>query len=514
MKSDSMSNSENNKRIAKNTLMLYFRLLITMVVSLYTSRIVLNTLGISDFGIYNIVGGVVILFAFLNQAMSNATQRFLNFEIGKKDFEQLKKVFSASITIHVSIAIIVLVLSETIGLWFVNTQLNLPAERMDAVNWVYQFTILTFIINIIRVPYNAIIIAHEQMSFYAYVSIIEVLLKLSVVFLLQYLGYDKLKLYGVLISAVAIIVISVYKIYCNKKFESSRYSFFWDASIYKQLGSYSGWSLFGGIAAVGAQQGLNILLNIFWGVAVNAAMGIAAQVSSAVYSFTSSFQKAFNPQIVKSYASNDRTYFMSLIFQASRFSYYLVLFLALPILINTTFILEVWLQIVPEYSASFCRLIILYLLIDAIWAPLWMSVEATGVIRNYQILLGSLILLNIPLTYIFLKLGFPPECGLFIRVVINLITFFATILYLRPRIDFPARQYIREVILPVSLVTLMALPLPLIVNQYFSNWGGFIVTTITAVLSTLLCIYVVGIKKNEREFLNRLILNKIMQWNQ
>jgi len=494
--------------------MLYFRMFITMGVSLYTSRIVLNTLGVVDFGIYNVVGGVVVLFSFLNTAMSSATQRFLNFELGRGNIDEVKRVFSISMTAHISIAFLVIILGETIGLWFLNTQLNIPEQRMNATNWVYQFTILAFCFQIIRIPYNASIIAYEKMSFYAYISIAEVVLKLLVVFLLLYFGWDKLILYAILTTGVIIIMLIFYKLYCNKVFTTCRYNYFWDTSLYKKLMSFSGWSLFGGIANVGAQQGLNILLNIFLGVTINAAMGIANQVSSAVYSFVSNFQTAFSPQIVKSYASNDRTYFMSLIFQSSKFSYYLLLILSLPVLISTDFILEVWLYNVPEYAASFCRLIIIFLLIDAISAPLWTSVQATGIIRNYQILMGTLILLNLPLAYLSLKLGFPPESVLFVRVMINLLTLFARILYLRPLIGLPARRYIREVILTVSLVTLMALPLPLIVNQYFSNWRGFIVTTITALLSTGLCIYFVGLKKNERAFLSNLFLNKIWQWNQ
>lgn len=489
--------------------MLYFRMLLTMAVTLYTSMVVLKTLGVDDFGIYNIVGGVVVLFSFLNNAMSTATQRFLNFEMGRGAEGDVNRMFSMSMTAHLSIALIVVLLSETIGLWFLNTQLNIPADRMNAANWVYQFTILTFCIQIIRVPYNASIIAYEKMSFYAYISIIEVVLKLLIVFLLLLFGWDKLQLYAVLTCGVTFIILILYKLYCNKAFTTCRYSFFWDKSLYKKLMSFSGWSLFGSVANVGAQQGLNILLNIFFGVAINAAMGIANQVSSAVFGFVSNFQTAFNPQIVKSYAMNDREYFMNLIFQSSKFSYYLLLLLSIPLLICTDFILQVWLTNVPEYTAPFCRLIILFLLVDAISAPLWMSVQATGDIRNYQILIGSLILLNFPLAYLVLKLGYPPESVLIVRVLINLLTYVVRIFYLRSKIDLPSGKYIREVILVVSLVTLLALPLPLLVNHYVTDWSGLIATTAVALFSTGLCIYGVGLKKNEREVLNRLVMNKI-----
>ncbi len=504
-----MTQTENIQRITKNTLLLYFRMILTMGVSLYTSRIVLLTLGIDDYGIFNIVGGIVALFSFLNNAMSTATQRFLNFELGGGDDREVKRVFSMSMTAHISIALLVIILGETVGLWFLNNHLNIPAERVAAANWVYHFSILTFCIQIIRVPYNASIIAYERMSFYAYISIAEVLLKLLSVFLLVYFGWDKLKLYSVLTFIVILITLALYKLYCNKVFTTCRYNFFWEASLYKKLMSFSGWSLFGSIANVGAQQGLNIMLNIFWGVTVNAAMGIATQVSTAVYSFVSNFQTAFNPQITKSYASNDRSYFMSLIFQSSKFSYFLLFFLALPILICTEFVLKAWLQIVPEYAASFCRLIIVFLLIDAISAPLWMSVQATGKIKKYQMLMGSLIFLNLPLAYLILKLGFEPSGVLVVRVLINLITFFIRILYLRPKIGLPAKRYITDVIVPITLVTLTAMPLPILVNEYFSNWSGFIGTAITAVISTLTCVFLIGLKKYEKEFFNQLVLNKL-----
>ena len=260
---------------------------------------------------------------------------------------------------------------------------------------------------------------------------------------------------------------------------------------------------------MGAQQGLNILINIFYGVTVNAAMGVANSVSNSIYGFVSNYQTAFKPQIIKSYASNDREYFMKLIFQASKFSYYLLFLLSVPVLISMEFILKIWLHIVPEHSASFCRLIIFFLLIDAISSPLWMSVQATGKIRNYQILMGSLIFINLPLAYIFLKLGFYPEIVLFIRVVINLISYITRIVYLKPKIELPVKQYLRDVILPVAMVTLIALPLPMAVNHYFSDWIGFVLTTLTTLLSTVSCVYFIGLSKGERDFVNHLILNKI-----
>jgi len=500
-----MNSVDNNKRIAKNTVLLYFRMLFTMAVSLYTSRIVLNILGIADFGIYNIVGGVVVLFSFLNSAMSSATQRFLNFEIGKNDIVRLKKIFCISMNVHISIAFIVIILAETVGLWFVNTQLNLPLNRMNAANWVYQFTILTFILSIIQVPYNATIIAHERMSFYAYVSIIEVSLKLLVVILLQYIGFDKLKLYAVLICAVTLIVITVYKIYCNKKFESSRYSFIWDAPLYKQLLSFSGWSLFGSLANVGKTQVVNIFLNIFCGVFVNATMGITNQVSATLNGFVANFQLAFNPQIVKSYAANEKGYLMKLIFQTSKYSYFLLYILSLPILLNTDYILKLWLKIVPEYTVEFCQLTIIYLLIESISGPLWMSIQATGKIKKYQIVISSLLILNVPISYILLKLNFVPYSVLWVNIGLCIIALFVRILFLKSQIDLQIMLFFKDVLLTIIVVTILSIPLPLILSHYLNGFGGFILSSGVAFISVGILVYFIGFKIKERQFLKNRI---------
>ena len=397
--------SENTRRIAKNTVMLYIRMLLIMAVTLYTSRVVLNVLGVEDFGIYNVVGGIVVMFSFLNGAMATSTQRFLSFSLGKNDQEQVARVFSMSMTTHISIALIVLLLAETFGLWIFYRYLNIPPERMGAAQWVYQLSVLTFCISIIRVPYNAGIIAYERMSFYAYISIVEVCLKLGMVILLQYLGSDKLILYALLMALTTGIVTFIYKLYCCKTFSVCRYHYFWDKHLYKELISFSGWSLFGSAANVGVQQGINILLNVFFGVVTNAALGIANQVSSAVSQLVGNFQTAFNPALVKSYASGDYSYFVRLIFQTSRFSYFLLFIIALPLYLCMPFVLKVWLDIVPEYTVVFCRWMLVFVLIDAVSAPLWISVQAIGKIRSYQLLMSALIFLNIPLSWLLLRLG-------------------------------------------------------------------------------------------------------------
>ena len=379
------STSENSKRIAKNTAMLYIRMLLIMAVTLYTSRVVLEVLGVEDFGIYNIVGGVVVLFSFINNAMATATQRFLNFELGRNDIKEVGRVFSMSMTAHISIALLVLLLAETIGLWFLLTQMNIPDGRMNAAVWCYQFSILTTCIQIIRVPYNACIIAYERMSFYAYISILEVILKLLIVFLLSIGGFDKLIFYSILMFLVTVAVCYAYKIVCNRNFNISRYSFFWDKILYKKLMSFSGWSLFGSAANVGAQQGSNILLNIFYGVALNTASGISNQVTHALYSFVSNFQMAFNPSLVKNYATQDYSILEKMILASSKFSFFLFFIVSIPLFLYTDFFLSIWLRDVPAYASEFTRLMILFLALDTLAAPFWITVQASGSIKKYQI---------------------------------------------------------------------------------------------------------------------------------
>ena len=376
---------QDTKRIAKNTIFLYVRMIITMLITLYTSRVILNVLGVEDYGVYNIIAGIVVLLAFLQTAMTNASQRYITYELGKGELESVKKVFSMSMTTHITISLLIFFLAETIGLWFINTQLNIPANRMLAANWVYQFSILTFIVNLIRIPYNASIIAYENMSFYAYISIIESILKLLIVYVLCISPSDKLILYAILLCGVAIICTFIYKIYCCKKFLTCNYTYFWDKKLYWQLMRFSGWTMLGGISNVSAQQGGNILLNMYNGVVSNAAFGIANQVSYAVYAFSSNFQIAFNPQITKLHAVGDSLHLNNLVNKASLFSYYLMLLFAVPFMINTEIILKLWLKNVPEYTVGFCQLMVVYQLIDAFQAPLNTLIFSTGKIKNYNI---------------------------------------------------------------------------------------------------------------------------------
>lgn len=500
-----MTTADNNKRIAKNTLFLYMRMLLIMAVSLYTSRVVLEALGVEDYGIYNVVGGIVVLFTFINGAMVTSTQRFLNFELGKNDIIQAQKIFSASLNIHILIALFVLLLSETLGLWLLNTTIQYPESKEVAVQITYQLSILTTCVNIIRTPYNAAIIAHEKMSFYAYFSIVEAVLRLAIVFIL--IGFDahRLIMYGLLLCIVTMIINVCYYVYCKKAFEICHYKNYRDKSLYGQLLNFSGWSLFGGVANMGASQGLNILLNIFFGVTINAAMGIANQVNAAVSSFVSSFQTAFNPQIVKSYAAGEMGYFIRLILTTSKYSYFLLFVIALPIYICCPEVLNIWLTEVPEYAVSFCRLMLIFSLLDALQGPLWFSVQATGKIRNYQIIMSLMIIMNVPVSYCVLKFGMIPEMVLLVKIIINVLILVVRLWYLNRLYGFPVVQYFNEVLCKVALVTVIVYLLTCLLPFSENEFLRVVYVTMYTFICNVLLIYFIGLTERERTIVKKQI---------
>ncbi len=482
--------------------MLYFRMILTMLVSLYTSRVVLNTLGVEDFGIYNVVGGFVTMFGFLNSAMASATQRFLAFEIGKGDHEQLRNVFSMSINIHFLIAFIIFILAETVGLWFVNTQLTIPTGRMGAAQWVYQFSILTMMINMVSVPYNAMIIAHERMNVFAWVSIAEVGLKLFIVFMLQWFGFDKLKFYAVLTFCVSLIIRFIYGFYCSRQFKENRFRYFWDKSLFKTLVSYAGWNLWGNIAAVLKDQGVNVLLNMFFGPVINAARGIAYQVSSAVNQFVANFQMAMNPQIIKSYAVNDLKYMHQLIFRGAKYSFFLLFTLSLPILLETEQILQLWLKTVPDYTVIFTRLVIINVLIDCISGPLMTAAQASGKIKLYQSVVGGLLILNLPISYLFLKFEFQPQVTIFVSIGISIVALYVRLKIISPLVNLSIADYLKNVIFKIIPVIFVAVILPgFIVYLLPVTIARLLFTCIIAVASVGLTVFFIGLSSTEHQFM-------------
>lgn len=505
--------SSDNRRIAKNTLALYVRMGVSMIVSLFTSRVVLQTLGVEDFGIYNVVGGVVVLFSFLNAAMSSATQRFLNFELGRRDFAQVGRVFSMSMSVHFAIAGAVLLLAETLGLWFLNAQLNIPAERMAAANWVYQFSVASTLLGIMLVPYNATIIAYERMTFYAWASIATTFLRLGIVYLLVIGNADKLALYAALVFAVGVLMQIVHVVYCRRAFpRTAIYRPFRDKKLFRELVSFSGWSLFGGFASMCNTQGLNMLMNIFHGVAVNAAMGIANQVNAAVYQFVSNFQTAFNPQIIKLYSAGDHDAFIRLIFRTSKFSYYMMFFLAFPLMLNADFVLSVWLGDVPEYAADFARWTLAFAMVEAVTGPIWISIQATGEIRTYQLLISAFMMTTFPVSIFLLLCGYSPTCVLMTRTGISAMTTIWRAFYLRKKVGLPSWKYLWGVLGNVLIVSALSSLIP------FSVWISipeensilrFISSTIFSGFSIATTIWLLGFDKHERNAIFSTIKSRI-----
>lgn len=505
--------SANNKRIAKNTLLLYFRMLLTMVVSLYTSRVVLGALGVEDYGIYNVVGGVVAMFSMLSGSLSAAISRFITFELGKGDLNKLNKIFSASVTIQLLLSLIVVLLIESIGVWFLNVKMTIPLERITAANWVLQFSITTFVINLISVPYNAVIIAHEKMSAFAYISILEVLCKLAISFLIMISPIDKLIFYAILMCIVSIIIRITYGYYCKIHFSECNYHFHWDKVLLKNMFGFAGWNFIGSSASILRDQGVNIILNLFCGPVVNAARGIAIQVNHAILGFVNNFMVALNPQITKSYAKGDMQYMYNLIFQGSRYSFYLLLFLSMPVIINTDCILSLWLKIVPDYTILFVKLTLLLAMIESISYPLITSMLATGKIKKYQILAGGLNLMNFPLSYLALFLGFSAYSTMYIAIVISIGCLFLRLLLLKEMLNLPSLDFIKKVLLNIFVVSVISSIVPIFIKSITveQNVLSLLISVIACLISTSIVIFFLGCNAKERNMLLSLIKNKILK---
>ncbi|UIR56013.1 hypothetical protein LZQ00_17330 [Sphingobacterium sp. SRCM116780] len=494
--------TNRNHLIAKNTFFLYFRMLFTLGVSLYSSRVVLNTLGVQDFGIYNVVGGIVAMFAFLNSSLAAATQRFLTYEKGKKDTAQLFKVFNISISIHLLIAGIVLILGETVGLWFVCNKLVIPAERMDAALWVYHFSILASSIGVLNAPYVAVVIANERMSIFAYISIVEVLLRLAIVFLLLVFAMDKLKLYSILTFSVTIIIIFLYQYTCRINFKESRIKrLLWDKKLFKEMAIFAGWVMNGNLAVVGYTQGLNILLNIFFGPAANAARGVAVQVQNAINGFSSSFQTSLNPQITKSYAIDDLNYMHKLIFLSSKVSLFLLLAISLPIMLNTHFVLYLWLKQVPDHTIDFVQLTMITSIIGTLGQPLIVAIHATNTLKKFQLWEGTVLLLIVPISYLLLKLGYPAETVFIVHLIISVIAQVVRITIVAPIIGMSQKDYYVKVVLRILYVLPFCIAIPYLISKNFEQgWINLIFSGVATGLTIILFFYMFGLDNSEKQY--------------
>ena len=492
---------DNNKRIAKNTLLLYFRMLFMMAVSLFTSRVILNTLGVEDYGIYNVVGGVVAMFGFINGSMSSATQRYITFALGKGDEKRLQTVFSTTLQIHTLIAAIIVILGETIGLWFLYNKMQIPADRMDAAFWVLQCSIISTVIMIVSVPYNADIIAHEKMSAFAYISVLEVVLKLAIVYMLVVFSVDKLILYAFLILAIQVLIRFCYSIYCNRHFKETKYIHVWDKPLFKEMTGFAGWSIFGNLSAVIFTQGLNMLLNVFFGPVVNAARAVAVQVQSAIQQFVGNFQMALNPQITKTYAQGKMEEMHTLMFRSARFSFLMLFFISLPVLLETEFLLTLWLKTVPSKAVIFTQIMICISLIYTIANPCVIANQATGKVKVYQMVVGGILLTILPISYIVLKLGAPAYSVFIVHFCVESVAQFSRMYMLRKLINLPIRQYLLRIYLPIMATVAVSIILPVMIHMQLENgWLRFIAVGCTSVVSVGLSAFFIGFTEYERQF--------------
>ena len=503
------SDQNKSSRIAKNTLVLFLRMLLVIGVGLYTSRIVLDILGIENFGIYNVVGAIVILFSFFQNALTNATYRYFAYDLGTNNILHLKRTFSMAINVHAILAIALFFISETVGLYFLNTKLNIAANRMFAANIAYQFSILSFCANVLKTPYNSSIIAHEKMSFFALTSIIEAVLKLLIVFALTLFNADKLILYACLTFIIALLLLFCFHLYCRKQFTECTYVRSWDKPLLNKMLKYSCWSMTVNGADVCGNQSIVFFFNIFFGVVANAALGFANQVEGCLNLFLHSFTQAYNPQIIKSYASKDYSYFYKLLFSTSKLTFYLLFLLAVPILLNIDYILELWLKEVPKDTSVFVIVLVVYCLIDAYSAPLWIGVHATGKLKGHQLLISTIKILYIPLAYLLLKNGFSASSALAVKAGLNFVCSIVRPCYVNKLYNLPLKRYFLKVFIPVYGITLFTLVPTLYVNNFFDkDLQKTIITTIFFEAIALFLIYIWGTNKKEKIFIKQLVKRK------
>lgn len=493
----------DNKRIVKNTLYLYIRMLLLMVLSLYTSRVVLRTLGISDYGVYNVVGGFVSLFAILTNSLSNAISRYITIEIGRHDIKCANNIFCVSVNLLLLMAIIVLIISELFGIWFINCHLNVPPSRLTAAHWVFQFSLLSFVVGLVSIPYNALIIAHERMSAFAFISIFEAVFKLLSIYIIAILAFDKLILWAIIQTMTSILIRLIYGFYCSRQFKECHYHFFMQRKIFKEMGFFAGWNFIGEAAGILRNQGSNVLLNLYFGPIVNAANGIAMQVNGMISQFSGNFLTAVNPQIMKRYAEGNLDGSYSLVNRSAKFSFFLLLIITSPFLCETDFVLTIWLGKYPQETALFVQLFLVLSLIEIISYPIITLQRATGVVRNYQIVSGTIHLLNFPLAWLFLKEGFPAYWVYCVAIFLAIINTFARLYMLHRIVPISMITFYSKVLLRVLLVSVISYLL--ISNLIFSH-------IINIVWSIVLCGIVCGIMgldKNEKRLLIGFIKSRI-----
>lgn len=488
----------NNKRILQNTILLYLRLFLVMAISLYTVRVVFRVLGESDYGVYNVVAGIVVMFSFLSNTLSSASQRFFAFELGRRNFVELKKIFSAFVLFYVIASVIILLLSEIVGLWFLYNKMTIDSSRLNAASWVFQCSVLSFLFTILSSPYQAIIIAREKMGVYAYVGIIEVILKLILVASLEYLPGDKLIVYGVLMLLSSNIVFLLYFIYSKRKFPECKFQFQWDSDLLYKITSYSGWNLMGGVANVIRSQGINMLLNVFFSPVVNAARALAYNISTMVAQFANNFYSAVRPQVTKYYAQGDMQQTTKLIFQSSKFSIALLLVIIIPVSFFAEQILSLWIGNVPEYTVLFTRLVLVISIVDAVSNPLMTLVQATGNVKLYQIVVSVILVSNLPVSWLFLRLGYPPETTMYVAIVLALVCLFARLVIVNKLTKFPIISFASEVLAPMIVSSLVSFIMVYTLMLVGNNIMHQILLFFIAVVIVSIVTFLVAFKKSEK----------------
>lgn len=497
----------DNKRIAKNTFLLYFRMILLMAVTLYTSRVVLATLGIEDYGIYNLIGGFITVFSFISASLVLSIQRYFNVALGRDDNSLFSQIYSMSINMFAIFSVIFLIVGETLGYWFVSTQLNIPSDRETAAIWTYQISIITLIVNLFRTSDNAAIIAYERMGFYAYLSIIEAFLKLAIVYVLQIIDSDKLTIYVLLYLLVTVIINIIYKVYCNKSFSNCRYICTWNKKLFKDLASFSSWNLLNSGTHTATNQGVNFFINRYYSVSLNAAQGISAQVYNAVNLFLTNFQTAFKPQLVKTYAAGDMENHHNLIIRTAKFSFYLMLIIIVPIIFNLKPVLSAWLVEVPEYTEYFVIFILLAYLADSIGAPLQTSIYANGNIKGLQIMFSVIYVLQLVACFFFLRVRSLPYISAIITFIVHVVFVIISLYYAQQKCKVNVRNFVRLVLRPCMLVMLLALVIPTIIGRYSTNFVLAIFLCFIDVLWIVFVIYMIGLDRTEKQLIQGYIKN-------
>lgn len=493
-----MPNYSTNKRIAKNTLLLYFRMLLTMAIGLYTSRVVLAELGISDYGLYSVVGGIVTMFTFINGSLNAGTQRFLTFELGRGNIVQLKKIFSTAIVIYTFLALIILFLAETVGLWFLLNKMNFELGRLNAAIWVYQFSIIACMVSIIQVPFMAALVAHEKFDIYAYMSIYDAVMKLATVFLLTFAPFDKLIFYAFLILLVNISSAIIYNTYCRKHFIECRFSWNFDKNVFKKMFSFSAWDIVGTVAVLGQMQGVNIIINLFCGTIVNAAYGIANTVNNIINTFAANIITAASPQIVKSYAQKHLDEMFSLVINSAKMSSYLLLVIGIPVFVEIEFLLKIWLGEYPPYAPLFLRIILVQSWIKTLGEPTIRALHAIGNIKLLNIVIGGILLLILPISYFLMRLGYPPEIALGANIILWTVAIPIRLMLLRRYCDFPVMAYIKEVIALGLVIIAICFTIPYMTQKMLANegWMQFLLVVTLSVITSITTIYTIGLPKH------------------